>query len=654
MKRNAPRGGRSRSAPPRPDPFMERRAFLRQLGASAAASVVPGTLRAGGPSEPGWRRGAPFEKRVFGSPAGGRGEFERFAGRARRSGATHVVLTAEDLPWARWQYDTPGDPYPAWVVSNMGLLKVAVPAALRPHLPMVYADEVMGILRERCRVLRELGLRAAVTTFEPQMLPESVFEEHPLWRGPQVDHPLRSRVPRFAPSVDAPEVLGLYRESIRRLLEQCPEIEIISFRTTDSGAGIDWHPGLYPGPQGIPSRAGRSMAERYGGLVSAIQAGARDAGVAGLEVEISSWWRERDPEMMARRLGSGTAIYNLEGPDATPYKAEVGFLLDYFNPYYPVRGIPLAARFLEELEEAQGSAAPRLFLLIGDAFNRDLYFRIYDRFQTSPTRGYLSRLHFLRDLAAESVGPDQAEVLLDLWLALHEAQERSLSLNRGGSVFYLGSVQQRWLTRPFVPFPEELTPEEKAHYQGMLFQARTEERAMRLDETQGSRNFDGRGGMLLGTRILGEVRSAVAAARAAAARLAAAADAAAAHEWRLLDTRLAAFQAVAANSANAIAYQHYLDVIRASDLRRPVERVQGLTGIEEWGQIREVARSELENTARLVQLLESTPEPVLDLAASPAEEDIRVLGPDLVDELRAKMRIMVAHWEDYERLFIAD
>ena len=29
-----------------------------------------------------------------------------------------------------------------------------------------------------------------------------------------------------------------------------------------------------------------------------------------------------------------------------------------------------------------------------------------------------------------------------------------------------------------------------------------------------------------------------------------------------------------------------------------------------------------------------------------------MLGPDLIDQLRKKVKIMIAHWEDYERLFI--
>ena len=35
-------------------------------------------------------------------------------------------------------------------------------------------------------------------------------------------------------------------------------------------------------------------------------------------------------------------------------------------------------------------------------------------------------------------------------------------------------------------------------------------------------------------------------------------------------------------------------------------------------------------------------------------ENIRRFGPDIVDQLRRKIDIMMDHWEDYERLFIEE
>ncbi len=160
-----------------------------------------------------------------------------------------------------WQMDAPGDPYPAWAFSNVGLLKVSIPDALQPFLPRDHSGTVLNILRQRCEVLRRLGLQDAFTTIEPEILPERVYDAHPLWRGPRVDHPLRSRVPRFAPAADNPEVLALQRESIRKVLTLCPGIEVLSLHTNDPGSGMSWSGGPYQGPNGNSLFRSRKMHE---------------------------------------------------------------------------------------------------------------------------------------------------------------------------------------------------------------------------------------------------------------------------------------------------------------------------------------------------------------------------------------------------------
>jgi hypothetical protein len=596
---------------------------------------------------------AHFKTIVFGCHSENLADFEAFARRAKQSGATHIVLTAEDLPWAAWQLDTPGDPYPAWAMSNIGLLKIATPDALKPYLPQDYADRVMAILRSRCEVLRKVGLKAAFTTFEPQMLPEAVYEAHPLWRGPEVDHPLRSRVPRFAPSVDNPEVLALYRASIKTLVAACPEIEILSLHTNDSGSGVSWSPGLYPGPNGSSFDPNRKMYQRYRDFFAALQAGARDAGGKTLEID-ADWVREAAPELIAGRLGPGMAVSNLEGPGATPYKAEAGFLLDYFYPFYPAQGIPLPVRYLEELEQASKSAAPRLFYLIGDRFNKDLYLRIYDEFVKSPTHDDVSRLQLLRSLAAERAGDGGASALVDAWLALDRIQRDMDIINFGGTMLYIGSVHQRWLTRPFVPFPEELTPEETQYYRKFEFQARGEERARSLDETQGTHQYQGLGGMALSDKLFARMMAEIDKARADLRAIEAAASPGRLEQAKLLDERLRVLEVLVYNCQDAIDYQFELDSIKGWKLRRPIETQQELTQIPEWLAIRETARREIDNSAALIQLLQSEQAPLLDLAKTKDDENIRVLGPDLVDQLRKKMKIMMAHWEDYKRLFIEE
>ncbi len=591
-----------------------------------------------------------FTSVVFGRYSESLASFQEFARQAKKSGATHIVLTAEDLPWAMWQMDTPGDPYPAWAMSNVGLLKVAPPDALQPFLPKDYADTVQGILRSRCEVLRKLGLKAAFTTFEPQFLPERVYEAHPLWRGPQVDHPLRSRVPRFAPSIDNPEVLALYRESIRKLLTFCPEIEIISLHTNDSGSGMSWSGGLYQGPNGNSLFRGLPMYQRYRDFFGALQAGAADARPGPLEID-AEWVREPAPELVAGKLGVGMAVANLEGPNATPYKADVGFLLDYFYPFYPAQGIPMPVRYLEELEQASKSSAPRLFYLIGDRYNSDLYLQIYDAFARKPTHDDATRVGLLRAIAAARVGEAGAGSLVDAWMALDRVQRDADILNFGGTVFYIGSVHQRWLTRPFVPFPEELKPAETEYYRKYQFQARSEDRARDLGDIQGTRQYEGLGGTAVSGKLLVRMEADLSRARAGLHTIETTASPALKQQLDLLDKRIRVFGILVDNCRDALEFQYMLDFANGGRLLRPIEFQEHLTDIPEWRTIKDTARREMDDSIVLANLIESTKDVLIDTAKTPAEENIRVLGPDLASQLRRRVKIMVSHWEDYERLF---
>ncbi|MBL8227078.1 MAG: hypothetical protein JNL98_01320 [Bryobacterales bacterium] len=590
---------------------------------------------------------ARFKTVIFGRYSGSITAFEDFARQAKQSGATHIVITAEDLPWAMWQMDTPGDPYPAWAVSNVGLLKVSIPAALEPFLPKEYSARVLAILRERCEVLRKLGLKAAFTTFEPQILPERVYEAHPLWRGPQVDHPLRSRVPRFAPSIDHPEVLALYRESIRKLLAICPEIEVLSLHTNDSGSGMSWSTGVYQGPNGSFLFRERKMHQRYHDFFAALQQGARDARPGPLEID-AEWVREPAPELVATKLGPGMAVANFEGPNATRYKAVAGFLLDYFYPFYPAQGLPLPVRYLEELEQAARTEAPRLFYLIGDRYDTPLYFEIYNQFRKKPTTDDASRARLLHSIAAARVGQANAGALVSAWMALHRIQRDADILNFGGTLFYIASVHQRWLTRPWVPFPQELKDSETSYYRPYLFQARSEIRAQDLGDIQGTRQYQGLGGMAVSGNILARMQLDLTRARADLRSINAPA---AKSELELLDKRMQAFSILVDNCRGALEYQYLLDFARNGRLRRPIEFQEHLTDITEWRAIKDLARREMDNSIILADLLTSTQGVLIETAKTPQEESIRVLGPDLADQLRRKVKIMVSRWEDYERLF---
>jgi hypothetical protein len=69
--------------------------------------------------------------------------------------------------------------------------------------------------------------------------------------------------------------------------------------------------------------------------------------------------------------------------------------------------------------------------------------------------------------------------------------------------------------------------------------------------------------------------------------------------------------------------------------------------------ILEIARREIDNTAALLDLITNSKAPLIDTAATPEGEDVTQLGPNLPAQLKRKIDVMNAHWNDYDRLSAA-
>ncbi|HET9467371.1 MAG TPA: hypothetical protein VFO48_03125, partial [Vicinamibacterales bacterium] len=590
-----------------------------------------------------------FQKVLLASATSTHEEFDQFAARAKASGATHLDVTV-DLPRSTWQYDTPGDPYPAWAVMFPSLWKVAPSPLVRPHVDAAYADRVLAEIEARCRILRRHGLKAYFSAGELHMMPERLFAAHPDWRGPRVDHPLRSRVPRFAPDMDHPEVLAQYRESVALLLRRCPEIELLLIWTNDSGSGLSWSDGLYSGRSGVSATRDKRMEDRLKDFSTALQKAAQGAG-GSLEVALWST-RERDASRIARNLPAGVAIENFEGPAATPFKAPAPYFLWWWweDFAYPVVGIPQPVAFVESLDAAAKSKAPRLVLGI-DPSHRDLFLRIYERFWRAPSTDLASRLALLRSIAADESGPANADDLLEIWLGLDHAAELGRLVASGGQMLALGGVHQRWITRPLVPFPAELKPEEKDYYRRFQFQGRTDEEADDLVNLQGRRLVDGWSHRQMVEAIINRMNADVRDAQRRATTIAGRLEGAVRGPYELLATRLRALGLLLTNARNVVSYQAQLDRVRRLGLKPDPQPVNLSESTWDRQLMLQTAREELDTAIALLKLLRSTKEPILHVAPSPGDEEVTLLSPEIERHLERKIEVMNGHWEDYGKIF---
>jgi hypothetical protein len=149
---------------------------------------------------------------------------------------------------------------------------------LAPHLPAEWVARNRELLLAKVAVLKELGLDAVFSGNKTQFLPESFFREYPHLRGPRVDHPMRSGREEFAWCVDAPETLEMIEWMTAELKRHAPRIRAMHSWNNDSGSGLCWSKGLYPGPNGPASCRSRDPGARVRGLIEAVDRGARKGG----------------------------------------------------------------------------------------------------------------------------------------------------------------------------------------------------------------------------------------------------------------------------------------------------------------------------------------------------------------------------------------
>ena len=587
---------------------IKRRAFV-----SCAASLWPlATLR------PQAARAAATARKVTVScPTTTLEEFRRLTDLCVELGVTHVNITA-DLPRSRWQWELDlNDPYPNWSMGNAMLFKIAVPDALRTWIPTEYAKRATDLITGRGEILRKLGLKASYSGADPMWLPDGVYAAHPDWRGPRVQYVARAKRDYWAPCVDRPEVLAMYRRAVAEVCRMAP-FEEFSFLTNDSGAGICWHPRLaeYAGINGPEWCKDRPLAGRVQGFMAALQAGARDA---DLEADI--------------RI-AGQALAALPTRDAGG------------RSLFPIVGIPQPFAFAEQLEDvfAGPQADWRFTIPSVSSFSS---FDLVREFRKKPAKGVVARVEALSTVAAHEAGAEAGPSLLRAWESIGRAVDSIRQIAAGGPILVLGSVHQRWLVRPLVPFPLQLKPQEKDYYRKFQFQAQTEEQAANLMDCQSTYIVYGAAGTWLAGRLFAEaIRNLEAARDALRAGLAGAGPAR--DNFTALDFRLQALVLTIQNAIYTSQYQEFLDRFLPGVMSQP-DRQHGYPvpadGIK-------IVEADIANTKKLIALLQSSPVPIINTAATAREEDIFTYGPDLVEQLQRKIDVSYRHLPDHLKLKI--
>ena len=598
------------------------------------------------------------QKVLYSFPSVDPASFEEQARAAADLGATHVYISQIEKSRWLWERDR-SDPYPNWSMLLTSLFKIIRPEPIAAHLPAEFSERNYRYVAQKAEIASRLGLHRAMLLKEPFFLPEAVFREHPDWRGPRCDHPRRARNHYFSPCVDHPEVLAMYREAVERLCRDTGA-DYIQILTNDSGGGLCWSTGLYSGANGPAHCRTRPMAQRIGGFLDTFQAGAA-AGGADLEVEINSniGYKENEHTMdgVWPHLAAGQTV---NGKDRSGRIRTGEASMNYDYTLSPVRNLAQPFAFLRALEAAdRGDYANLRVVLTPTDFGE--YRFLLGEYARRPTRGPVERATIIGRLARSIAGAKQAHRLAEAWQLLDEGIEHFRDTALEGLVSC--AVNQRWINRPFVLFPDELSSEEIAYWRPFLFQANDEAHANDLLDIQNSSFVRGYSGVFIAVRSLdkamakfaraAELVSAVAETigpAGAPAGAGATGDESRAQLLALHADRIRLLGCFMQNAKNAIRFQHVVDT---TDYERtpvispewPLDAERNLLRYEE------ISRSEIDTANRIIRLISGREPEMLYLAPTHQLEDVFLLSPRIVEQLRTKTHIMLDRLLDGKRLW---
>jgi hypothetical protein len=546
--------------------------------------------------------------------------------------------------------------------------------------PALYLDANLNHLRKLADLGRRYGLKPGICMFEPRTFPERFFQKHPTLRGARVDHPFRSRLPRYTLAQDHPITRRHFREALQAVMRHVPDLSYLSLWTNDSGAGFEHTASLYVGRNGGPYmirewRSHDKVAEAAGRSIARFLHNLRDAAVTvnpdfDVLLRIEPFKVEHDH--ITAGMGQGVGY-------EAPSLLVRGYSLPYAHPHYP-ENLGVAGSIFHATMDAGEKAVldqsrakgiePVLHYsasgvwnhepLIGVPFPRSLHAKLRATAATGITRisalGGLANTtrtpywpnvvalqaaqflpergieEVLLDYARSLVGPAAAPALNDAWRGFEEALLRQPFV----PLFCVfGFCWQRTWDRPFVPDLEAVPAADREYY-----------------ERHGCFQFNNPGLNDLGKDVLFDLitqetgakmaadmdREVLPRLRAVQAAVEARVTAAASPQERAVFTdlhdRIRAYRHWATSLRNVCAWCEnvygYLDPAADAATKSACER-----------RLQAAIDLELENTRGLIALIETSTTEFM--AVSDVAESTFLYGENLVEHLRNKVRLTELH-----------
>ncbi|MDI1336888.1 MAG: hypothetical protein PSU94_11965 [Lacunisphaera sp.] len=541
--------------------------------------------------------------------------------------------------------------------------------------PAHYLDANLNHLKHLADLGRRYGLKPGVCMFEPRTLPERFFAKHPTLRGARVDHPFRSRLPRYTMAQDHPIVQRHYREALQKIMRAVPDLSYMSVWTNDSGAGFEHTASLYVGRNGGPYmirewRNHDKVAQAAGESIVRYLKNLRSA-AAGLNPDFDVILRIEPFKVEHEHIKAGMGGHvTWEAPSLLVR----GYDVPYAHPKYPENRAVAGSLFhttmdpkeketltasraagVEPVMHYSASGVMNHEPLLGLPFPRLLHAKLMAMRETGlnrisclggltntaqapywPNPAVLRAVQFfpakpveevLTDFATTLVGAAQAASLTSAW---QEFEEALLWQPMVGLYCAFGFCWQRTWDRPFVPDVEAVPAADRQYY-----------------ERHGCFQHNNPGLIDLGKDVLFDLIT-----RESGAKMAADMDQHVIARLRPLIAKLdAQLKGLTASPAQVVltdlrdrvrAYLHWVTTLR--NVCAWCECVYGYLNATDPAtkeacekKLQTAIDLELANIRGLIELLETTPSEVLVLSG--VAENTFFYGENLVEHLKTKLRL---------------
>ncbi len=513
---------------------------------------------------------------------------------------------------------------------------------IAPFIPADFVKKNRQLLLAKASILRENGLEAAFWSYEPNLLPDAFFEKYPNMLGPRVDHPRRNNQPAFTPCISVAQTQEMYKNMVAELLENVPEIKTFFFKTNDAGSGICWSDWQYVGPNGPSHCKHKSTGERVALLMNSFQNGAKKSGNDISIYLTGSMFSDEEKQDIYDHLPEN-CYYQSHNSDKV--KAINSMVVNYF----PIKGMLDPLTFLRSINSIDKSNNT-IFISFRPNYDRGSerldttgkFLEMFVKYLNNGIReGEINEIEALQQVCLEWAGKNYSETFLKAVLALDAANKyKSAALGNVTAIYW--SVSARHITRPLVFSPHLLNKEEESHFMPYVFNPSGEEARADYTDIHGAHLAIKEGAV--GT-YLSKLNMAIDLLEEVGNE---------APEFELIQNlatglRLyGSFIRSAGNFAEAqVIRERNLSNI-ASGPHRP-GKAGDWTGDQDLQRFNAIMRDELDNSQELIDILENGGMDFIQHAKTSEYEDTFLLGPDLVEQLKLKRKIMLRHWTDIER-----